>query len=307
MQSAWTGFRTAQLIALYYAAPVLTSARENEDDFLIYCKRNSVVGNTHETRVVELMLAIDTESVAISRERRAEYAAVAGWFADQQLCPETDPERAVALARQKGGITGIAREYRDKKDAENPKAKAAKEKGQATEARRGTGTSARKQTAAVATEQETVATGPQPEADKPEFLKWRVDGDPDAHEDSLGAASGIDPLEPIAPDPAPPKLGMSDEKKARASELVERVFHPRNTVADTVNFVRAYHRLAYGWAPSDLDIGSYEQQFANMRDRLREGLTDAFRYRDRIAELERENSDLRAEINALKGKARKAA
>jgi hypothetical protein len=131
-QNAWTGFRNAQLIALDYAASVLTWARENEDDFLTYCKRNSIVGNTHETRVVELMLARDTESVAISRERRAECAACVGWFEDDELCTETGPDKAVALARQKGGITGIARAYREKKDAENPKAKAAKEKGQAT-------------------------------------------------------------------------------------------------------------------------------------------------------------------------------
>lgn len=52
-------------------------------------------------------------------------------FTDHQLCPETDPDKAVALARHKG-ITGIAQAYREKKDAENPKQKAAKEKGQAT-------------------------------------------------------------------------------------------------------------------------------------------------------------------------------
>ena len=150
-----------------------------------------------------------------------------------------------------------------------------------------------------------MASAPEPEAEasKPEFLKRRVEGDPDAREDSPGAASGIDPLEPIVPDPAPPKLSMSDEKKLKARELVERVFHSRNTVADTVNFVRAYHRLAYGWAPSDLDIGSYEQQFANMRERLRDSIRD----RERIAELERENSKLCAEIEALKGELAEAA
>jgi hypothetical protein len=72
----------------------------------------------------------------IGLERRAEYAACIAWFADRELCPETDPEKAVALARQKGGMTAIAREYRDKKDANDPKAKAAKLRGQATRARR---------------------------------------------------------------------------------------------------------------------------------------------------------------------------
>jgi hypothetical protein len=134
MQNAWAGFRHAQLVAFYYAASVLVWARENEADFLIYCRGHRIPGNTLETRVTELMLAGDGDSEAISRERRAEYAACIGWFAD--LCPETDPDKAVALAQLRGRITGIAREYRDKKDAENPKAKVAKLRGQATRARR---------------------------------------------------------------------------------------------------------------------------------------------------------------------------
>jgi hypothetical protein len=136
MQNAWTGFRNAQLFAFCAAAPVLTWARENEADFLTYCKRNGVSGQELETRVVQLMLAADGDSEAISRERRAEYAACIGWFADRELCPITDPDKAVALARQKGRITGIAKEYRDKKDAGDPKAKAAKLKGQAAKAQR---------------------------------------------------------------------------------------------------------------------------------------------------------------------------
>src|SRR5690242_20461507 len=78
MQNAWTGFRNAQLIAFCAAAPVLTWARGNEADFLTYCKRNGVSGQELETRVVELMLAADGDSEAISRERRAEYAACIG-------------------------------------------------------------------------------------------------------------------------------------------------------------------------------------------------------------------------------------
>ena len=132
MQNAWARFRNAQLYAFCAAAPVFVWARENEADFLTYCRRNGIVGDTHETRVVQLMLAEDGDGEAISRERRAEYAAVIAWFADRDLCPETDPQKAVALARQKGRITGIAREYRDKKDAGNPKEKSAKEKAQAT-------------------------------------------------------------------------------------------------------------------------------------------------------------------------------
>ncbi len=141
-QNAWNCFRDAQLYAFFYAAPVLVWAQENEADFLTYCKRNNIVGDTHGTRVVELMIATDPDSEdtekqpTIPRERRAEYAACIGWFADSELCPEIDADKAVALARQKGRITGIAREFRDKKDAENPKLKAAKEKGLATRASR---------------------------------------------------------------------------------------------------------------------------------------------------------------------------
>jgi hypothetical protein len=131
MQNAWTRFRNAQLHAFCAAAPVLVWARENEADFLTYCESKGIKCITHETRVVELLLAEDGDSGPISRERRAEYAACIAWFADRDLCPETDPEKAVALARQKG-ITGIAQAYREKKDAKKPKEKAAKEKAQAT-------------------------------------------------------------------------------------------------------------------------------------------------------------------------------
>jgi hypothetical protein len=143
LQSTWISrVRDGQLYALQAGSHVLTWAREHADDFVVYCKRNGIVGATHETRVVELMLAADPDGVEsggqprISRERRAEYAAGIGWFADCELCPETDEDKAVALARQKGRMTGIAQEYRQKKDADNPKAQAAKKKGQATKARR---------------------------------------------------------------------------------------------------------------------------------------------------------------------------
>jgi hypothetical protein len=143
MRDTWiTRVRDGQLYAFHAGSHVLAWARENEADFLTYCKRNSIVGDTHETRVVELMLAADPDGEdserhpTITRERRAEYGNCIGWFADRELCPEADAGNAVALARQKGRITGIAKEFRDKKDAENPKLKAAKQNGQATRVRR---------------------------------------------------------------------------------------------------------------------------------------------------------------------------
>jgi hypothetical protein len=78
------------------------------------------------------MIQDDPDADAISRERRAEYGAVIGWFATWALCPETDADRAVQLAKQKGRIAGIAGLYRNHKDAQNPEAAAAKEKAKAT-------------------------------------------------------------------------------------------------------------------------------------------------------------------------------
>src|SRR6516165_6304432 len=99
MQAAWRGFRNAQLYAFCAAAPVLVWARENEAEFLTYCEGKGIKCITHETRVVELLLAEDEDGARITRERRAEYAASIAWFTDHQLCPETDPDKAVALAR----------------------------------------------------------------------------------------------------------------------------------------------------------------------------------------------------------------
>jgi hypothetical protein len=135
MQNAWTRFRDAQLYSFFHAASVLTWARENEADFLTYCKRDNIGGDTHETRIVELMIALDPDAEAITRERRAEYGNCIGWFADPTLCPETEADKAVALARQTSRISGIARAYRAKKDAEDAVAKAAKLKAQETKAK----------------------------------------------------------------------------------------------------------------------------------------------------------------------------
>jgi hypothetical protein len=132
MQAAWTKFRAAQLYAFHAAVPVLEFARANEDDFRVYCQDRNVKGDLPETRVVELLVQDDPDADAISGERRAEYGAAIGWFADRKLCPETDADRAVQLAKQKGRIAGIAGLYRNCKDAQNPQAAAAKEKAKAT-------------------------------------------------------------------------------------------------------------------------------------------------------------------------------
>jgi hypothetical protein len=113
VQAKWTKFRDAQLYAFHAAVPVLELARANEDGFRVYCQDRSVKGDLTETQVVDLMLQTDPDGDVISRERRGEYGAAIGWFADRKLCPETDAEKAIELARGKGGIKGIATAYRD--------------------------------------------------------------------------------------------------------------------------------------------------------------------------------------------------
>jgi hypothetical protein len=132
MQAAWTKFRDAQLYALHAAVPGLEFARAKPDDFRVYCQDLSVKGDLPETQIAELLIQDDPDADAISRERRAEYGAAIGWFADRDLCPEAEADKAVQLAKRSGRIAGIAGAYRNHKDAEKPMAAAAKERTQAT-------------------------------------------------------------------------------------------------------------------------------------------------------------------------------
>jgi hypothetical protein len=134
MQAAWTRFRDAQLYAFHAAVPVLEFARAKPQDFRVYCQDRSVKGDLLETQVAELLIQDDPDADAISRERRAEYGAAIGWFADRNLCPEADADKAVHLAKRNGRIAGIAGAYRNHKNAENPRAAAAKERTQAAKA-----------------------------------------------------------------------------------------------------------------------------------------------------------------------------
>jgi len=134
MQAAWTKFRDVQLYAFHAAVPTLEIARASPDDFRIYCQDRGVRGDRPETQVAELLIQNDPDADAISRERRGEYGAAIGWFATRTLCPESDPKRAVELARQKGRIQGIAALYRRDRDAANPEAAVTKAKVKATKA-----------------------------------------------------------------------------------------------------------------------------------------------------------------------------
>jgi hypothetical protein len=134
MQAAWTKSRDFQLYAFQAAVSVLEFARANPDDFRVYCQDRSIRGDLPETQVAELMIQSDPDAHAISRERRGEYGAAIAWFADRNLCPDTDAEKAVHLAKQKGRINGVAGLYRRHRDIENPGAAATKARVGATKA-----------------------------------------------------------------------------------------------------------------------------------------------------------------------------
>jgi hypothetical protein len=101
------------------------------------------------------MIQNDPEADAISRERRAEYGAAIGWFADRSLCSETDADKAVQLAKQKGRIKGIAALYRNHKEVENREAAASKKGATATKA--ANSTQAKLGTSAVAHSTDTTS------------------------------------------------------------------------------------------------------------------------------------------------------
>jgi hypothetical protein len=115
---------------------------------------------------------------------------------------------------------------------------------------------------------------------------------------------------PILTQPLPAKLGLSDEKKLKGRELVERAFHAGNSEAEVLNTVRAYHRTIGDWSPSDLGIGSYDAAFDKQEENLREAVTRTSvwiekydKAQQEIRELKATNKQLRDEnAELLKGK-----
>lgn len=137
--------------------------------------------------------------------------------------------------------------------------------------------------------------------------------------------AGLNPLEPIFTGSLLPRLDLSDKKKERGRELVERAFHARNSISDTINSVRAYHRIIGDWSPSDLGIGRYDNQISKLQDAVNDALhgskirfDENIELKSRIRELERQLRDqsrqyqsrireLEAEVAALKRKPRRNA
>src|SRR5262249_46240904 len=83
-----------------------------------------------ETLVFAVQVLRDANARGLSRAQRAEYANGLGWFG--HLCPESDPEKAVELARSSGRLTGIAALYREHKDEKDPSRQRRVAKSQAT-------------------------------------------------------------------------------------------------------------------------------------------------------------------------------
>jgi hypothetical protein len=144
-----------------------------------------------------------------------------------------------------------------------------------------------------------------PRIHKPEVIAAYINkyGDPGAPDygparEPLGENSPWSPLDPILTAPLPPNLGMTDERKEKGRELVERAFHPGNTVGDVIATVRAYHRTIGDWSPSDLRIGSYEATFDKAEESAKETarltaaqITENIELRHRVRDLESQLRD----------------
>jgi hypothetical protein len=119
-----------------------------------------------------------------------------------------------------------------------------------------------------------------------------------AEKESSPPVVGIDPHELILTGDPLPKLLPTDDKMEKAREIVERVFHPGNSVGDVLAGVRGYHRLVPGWGPSDLDVGSYRQMIDKKNDKIRELLDANMKLIDSNSRLREEVADLKKQLNS---------
>jgi hypothetical protein len=129
-QNGWWRFRDAELHVLAAAAPLLHFAETQQKVFRQYCGRILAEINSPEpvidparasleTLAFALQVSNDLDARSLTRSQRAEYASGLGWFV--HLCPEVDPDKAVALARSLGRVAGIAALYRKHKDEKDPR------------------------------------------------------------------------------------------------------------------------------------------------------------------------------------------
>jgi hypothetical protein len=115
-QRSWLAGRDARYEALFNIAPLLRRAIELPKSWAIYCKRNEVKGRTVEAQVFDVALATDAEAQPkavgeISRDRRATYAGVIGYFAF--MCTDMGADEAIQTMKDSGGMEGAAHLYRN--------------------------------------------------------------------------------------------------------------------------------------------------------------------------------------------------
>jgi hypothetical protein len=128
-QTGWRRLRAAELYVLAAGAPLLRFAEAQQKVFREYCGR--VLRETNsparvidparaslETLAFALQVSNDPDARTLTRSQRTEYASGLGWFA--HLCTESDPDKAVELARSRGRLRGIAALYRKHKDEKDP-------------------------------------------------------------------------------------------------------------------------------------------------------------------------------------------
>jgi hypothetical protein len=147
-QRGWCRFRDAQLYVLAAAILLLRFAGAHKKEFRDYCRYvfrdiaspGTVIDPARaslETLVFMLQVLKDPAARRLKRDQRSEYANGLGWFA--HLCPESDPDKAVELARSLGGLAGIAALYRKHKDEKDPSRQRRAAKSRATRSAQPTG------------------------------------------------------------------------------------------------------------------------------------------------------------------------
>jgi hypothetical protein len=207
-QRGWSHFRDAQLHVLAAAVPLLRFAEAQQKVFRACCdrvlreikwprKEIDPARASLETLAFALQVSQDPDARSLTRSQRAEYASGLGWFA--HLCPETDPDKAVALARRLGQLAGIASRYRKHKDENDPSRQQRLSRARMTRSRPTTGDSG---STTSPEDDSPVSPGDGTQAERHEISL-------SARDDAVGA-----PATPGGEEPAADPLCVSDEHHA---------------------------------------------------------------------------------------------
>ncbi len=273
------------------------------------CRERNAKGDFPETRIIDLITQTKDGKSTLNAERRADYAAAACWVRyhyhrNQGAIREEDA--AVDEIRKLRGIRAIATAYREWA-TENC------ERGSfgvtTLQAKKAAATRAARQSAGKAADHapEVIIGNSDGEAEHGTMHRMPIDpvGEPVGQgRNCSSTGASMNWFEPIVIGPPPVKHHLSDEKKVKGREFVEKAFHARNSVSDTVGFVRAYHRVIGDWSPSDLDIGSFTDQVAKLKEQNDDSTSMISQYKTRCQELEEQLADMQAENKNLRKKIR---